>query len=39
MKYKILQRYEMAVEGERVSVIAVQLQCDHEITPWCTGSK
>ncbi|XP_028391239.1 beta-1,4-galactosyltransferase 7-like isoform X2 [Dendronephthya gigantea] len=35
MDHKVLSRHEMTIEGYPVSMIAVQLKCKYEVTPWC----
>ena len=35
MDHKTLSRHELTIEGNFVSMIAVELNCDNKVTPWC----
>lgn len=35
MDHKIISRHEMTIEGNSVSMVAVELNCKDKITPWC----
>ena len=35
MDHKILSRHELTIEGNPVSMIAVELNCKYKVTPWC----
>lgn len=35
IKYQISEVYEMTIDGFKVKIINVLLECDHTLTPWC----
>ena len=35
MDHKVMSRHEMTIEGVSVSMVAVELNCNKKITPWC----
>ena len=35
MKYVVLNRYKMTVNGTDFTMLEVKLHCDYEKTPWC----
>jgi xylosylprotein 4-beta-galactosyltransferase len=39
IKYSISDRQELAIDGVKVTVLSVNLQCDKKVTPWCDCSE
>jgi xylosylprotein 4-beta-galactosyltransferase len=35
VKYKMLSRKELSVDGAPVTIINVELSCDIDVTPYC----
>lgn len=35
IKYNISSRKELSIDGVRVTVLNVNLECDRNLTPWC----
>jgi xylosylprotein 4-beta-galactosyltransferase len=35
LKYNINSRKELAIDGVRVTILNVKLECDKSSTPWC----
>lgn len=35
ISYHLSEVYELAIDGIKVTVLNVQLECDKKFTPWC----
>jgi len=35
IKYRISGRKELAIDGTKLTVLNVNLECDKKLTPWC----
>lgn len=39
IKYSISRRQELAIDGVKITVLSVNLECDKKVTPWCDCSE
>jgi len=39
VKYKLIKKYEVNIEGASVNILNVELTCDHAQTPWCDSTQ